>query len=102
MKKEKNLLKAMNLIEQDDFDPKSLSMAEIADLMTELAQADAAFKSQDALVKKHHNEVYGPMCEIKAELDIKLRLLELKIERIREVNPVFAAMEKLVKRARNT
>lgn len=97
MLKDKNLLKAMELAEQDPVDVK-MPLEQLAELHADLEIAERAYDEQAAVVKKHNNEVYAPMCAIKTELEIRMQVLRIKFAKVTAANPSFAALVKLAKK----
>lgn len=75
---------------------KDLTIEEVAKLAIETDAVEKELKLQAALVKKHVNDIYAPMCAKKKELEIKFAFLSAKLEKVKEVNPSVGAIAKLV------
>lgn len=97
MLKDKNLLKAMELVEKEGVDV-AMPLESLAELHTELEIAERAYEEQAELVKKHSKEIYSPMCEKKTELEIRMQALRIKFAKVTAANPSFAALVKLAKK----
>jgi hypothetical protein len=94
--KDKNLYLAKTKVDAlKEADLKKLTMPQLVAIIKELGEVESALKVQAALVKEHCNKVYTPMCEKKRELEIEFAFLSAKLEKIKEVNPTFAAILKL-------
>ena len=98
MLKDKNLVKAMEIVEQEGVDT-TMSLEKLAELQVEMEVAETAYEQQAEVVKKHCKEVYTPMCEKKTELEIRMQVLRIKFQKVTAHNPGFAALVKLAKKA---
>ena len=94
MLKEKNYAKAEQLVLAKPTG--KLSMDQQADLIAELSIAKEAYEKQAALTKDHYKSVYEPMCSLKAELEIRMHELQIRIDQVTAGNPAAEAMVKLV------
>lgn len=94
MLKDKNIVKAMELVEAEGVDV-NMSLEDLARMQVELEIAERAYEEQFKLVKEHHNTIYGPMCETKTQLEIAMHKLRIKFDKVKSKNPGFAALVKL-------
>lgn len=94
MLKEKNVVKAMELVEKEGVDV-NMPLEKLAELHTELEIAEKAYEDQVEIVKKHSKEIYAPMCEEKTRLEVRMQALRIKFAKVTAANPSFAALVKL-------
>lgn len=74
---------------------KDLTIEEIAAIAIQCEATEKQLRAHAALVKKHVNEVYAPMCAKKRDLEIELAYLNAKLTKIKQLNPALAAVAKL-------
>lgn len=95
--KDKNLFAAEAKIAALDINElKKLKIEQVAQVAIEVDAVEKALKAQAKVVKDHVNQIYAPMCAKKKELEIQYAFLSAKLEKIKEVNPTFAAIAKIV------
>lgn len=97
MLKDKNVVKAMELVEKEGVDV-NMPLEKLAELHTELEIAEKAYEDQAEIVKEHSKTIYAPMCEKKTELEIRMQALRIKFAKVMAHNPGFAALVKLAKK----
>ena len=97
MLKDKNVIKAMEILEKEGVDVK-MPLEKLAELHTELELVTNEYETQAEIVRVHNNEVYAPMCAKKTELEIRMQVLRLKFTKVTATNPAFAALIKLAKK----
>ena len=97
MLKDKNYQRALELVEAEPT-PK-LTIEQQAELIADLKVATDAYNEQDRLVKAHYKAVYEPMCAKKAELEIRMHELDIRVSKFVANNPAADAMVKLVMKA---
>ena len=97
MLKEKNIAKAKELVEAKPTG--KLTIEQQAELIADLKVAKDAYEEAAAATKAHYKEVYEPMCARKAELEIRMHELQIRIDQITDGNPAADAMVKLVMKA---
>lgn len=97
MLKEKNIAKAKELVAAKPTG--KLTIEQQAELIADLKVARDAYEKQAALMKDHYKTIYEPMCAKKAELEIRMHELQIRIDQITDGNPAADAMVKLVMKA---
>lgn len=97
MLKEKNIAKAKDIVAANPTG--KLTIDQQAELIADLKVAKDAYEAQAELTKRHYKEIYEPMCAKKAELEIRMHELQIRIDQITDGNPAADAMVKLVMKA---
>ena len=98
MLKDKNYQKALDLVNADPT-PAKLTEVQLAEMIADAKVARDAYNAQAAAVKEHHNKVYGPMCEEKTRLEIKMHELDIRLGGLESKDPKVSIMVKLVMKA---